>query len=302
MPILFYTLDVFTDRQFGGNQLAVVPHADGLSDEVMLAITREFNYSESVFVHPPSGAEYTRRLRIFTPGGEIPFAGHPTVGTAHLLAAIGEVALDGDETRMVLEEKVGPVPVTVRSTAGRPTFAQLTVAKLPEVGPPPPPRDTLAAILSLDPADILDAPYEPQAISCGVPFLLVALRDRRAVARARPRVELFERELAGAWASLVMIFAADPELPGSDIRARMFGPMIGVPEDPATGSACATLGGYLAARTPRDGGTLRWTVEQGVEMGRPSRLEVEADKAGGRITAVRVGGRSVLVCEGTMEI
>ena len=299
MSLLFYTLDVFTDRRFGGNQLAVMPHAEGLADDVMLAITREFNYSESVFVSPPSSAEFTRRVRIFTPGGEVDFAGHPTVGTAHLLVAIGEVPIDGELTRIVLEENVGPVGVTVRSRGGVPMFAELSVASLPEIGPPPPSRERLAAMLGIDAADILDGAYEPQAISCGLPFLLVPLRDRAAVRRAKVRLDLFERELTGAWASLVMVFAADPELPGSDIRARMFGPMLGVPEDPATGSACATLGGYLAARTPREG-TLKWVVEQGFEMGRPSILYIEADKRDGEITAVRVGGSSVVVSRGEL--
>src|SRR3954469_22757410 len=132
VPYQFYTADVFTDTIFGGNQLGILPDARGLSTEQMAAIAREFNYSESTFVFPPDDPKHTRRVRIFTPGGEIPFAGHPTVGTAHVLAAIGEIALTGNETRIVFEENVGPVPVVIRARDGKPEFAQLSVAKLPE--------------------------------------------------------------------------------------------------------------------------------------------------------------------------
>ena len=302
MPYRFLTADVFTDRIFGGNQLAVLPDGRGLDSEVMLAVAREFNYSETVFVLPPTDPTRTRRLRIFPPGGELPFAGHPTVGTAHVLAAIGELPLQGDETGIVFEEGVGPVPVLIRSAGGVPVFAQLSVAKLPEVGPSPPPPAQLATILSLAPDDLLGGSFAPEAVSCGVPFLLVPLRDRDAVRRARVRIDQWEATLADAWASMIMVFAQDPEHPGSDLRARMFAPGISVPEDPATGSAAAALGGYLGTRVPRPDGTLRWVIEQGFEMGRPSILEVEVDKAGGRITAVRVGGRSVLVSEGTIQV
>jgi trans-2,3-dihydro-3-hydroxyanthranilate isomerase len=299
VPYTFYTADVFTDTLFGGNQLGILPDARGLSTEQMLAITREFNYSESTFVFPPDDPKHTRRVRIFTPGGEVPFAGHPTVGTAHVLAAIGEIPLTGTETRIVLEENVGPVPVMIRARDGKPEFAQLSVAKLPEVSQPTVSRERLAAILSLEPNDILDGDFAPQMVSCGLPFLIVPVTDRKALARSRLRLEPWEESLQGTPSEMVMLFAADPERPGSDMRARMYGPAVSIVEDPATGSACACLAGYLAARTPRDG-TLRWVVEQGFEMGRPSILETEADKKDGVITAVRVGGQTVLVSKGEL--
>jgi trans-2,3-dihydro-3-hydroxyanthranilate isomerase len=299
VPYTFFTADVFTDTLFGGNQLGVLPDARGLTTEQMLAITREFNYSESTFVFPPDDPKHTRRVRIFTPGGEVPFAGHPTVGTAHVLAAIGEIPLTGPETRIVLEENVGPVPVLIRARDGKPEFAQLSVAMLPQVSEPPVSRSDLAAILSLDVEALLDDAYAPQTVSCGLPFLLVPLRDRAAVGRSRLRLDLWERSLQGTPSEMVMVFAADAERPGSDLRARMYGPSVSVMEDPATGSACACLAGYLAARTPRDG-TLRWVVEQGFEMGRPSIIEIEADKSAGSITGVRVGGKTVLVAKGEL--
>ena len=301
MRYRYLTADVFTDKPFGGNQLAVFPDAKGLDDERMFALAREFNFSESTFVFPPEKGG-TRKLRIWTPGGEVPFAGHPTVGTAHVLAEIGEIPLEGESTPIVFEEQVGPVPVTIRASAGKPVFAQLSVAKLPEIGPPVPTRETLASMLSLEPKDLVGGHFAPQSISCGLPFLFVALKDRAAVKRSRIRVDQWERTLGSAWASMIMVFSRDPEREGSDIRARMYAPGFGVPEDPATGSACAALGGYLAARDTRQEGTLRWIVEQGFEMGRPSIIEVEVDKAGGVIAAVRVGGASVTMSEGSIRV
>lgn len=298
----FFTADVFTKVPFGGNQLAVVPDARGLSDDRMLEIAREFNYSETTFVFPPDDARHTRRLRIFTPGGEVPFAGHPTVGTAHVLAEVGELPLAGPETRIIFEEHVGPVPVMIRAEEGRPVFAQLSVAKLPEFGPPTPSRDELARVLSISPDDITEGRWHPQEVSCGLPFTFVPLRNREAVRRARIRLDAWEEHLGGKTGEMVMVFAMDAEEAGHDVRARMFAPGFSVPEDPATGSACAALGGYLAQRSDASSGTLRWIVEQGYEMGRPSLIEIEADVADGAVTAVRVGGASVLVARGELLV
>ena len=300
----YLTIDVFTDKPFGGNQLAVFPDARGIPERRLLDVTREFNYAETTFVYPPNDPKHTRRVRIFTPSGEIPFAGHPTVGTAHSLAAIGEIPLTGETTQVVLEEKVGNVPVAIRARNGQPTFAQLSVAKLPEVGAPPPSREELAVVLGLEVDDLLGDRRAPQSLSCGLPFLFVPLRDRSAVARARVRLEPWESTFKGRTPREMFVFAPGGERPGTDYHARMFAPGLNVPEDPATGSACAALAGYLSVRDAngRRDGTLRWVVEQGFEMGRPSILEVEADLAGGAVTGVRVGGASVLMSEGTMEI
>jgi len=302
MNARYLTADVFTDRKFGGNQLAVFPDARQIKPDLMPRIAQEFNYSETTFVLPPDDPSHTAKVRIFTPGGELQFAGHPTVGTAHVLASIGVIKLTGDETRIVLEEGLGPVPVTIRAKGGRPDFAQLTAAKLPETGPPPPSRETLAAMLSLEPTDVLDGDMKPEALSCGTPFLFVPVRDRGAVGRARVKIDLWASALGGYITKDVFVFAMDAEQPDNDVRARMFAPAIGVAEDPATGSACVALAGYLATRDARTQGTLRWIVEQGFEMGRPSSLEIEADKKAGAVAAVRVGGRTVMVCDGTMEL
>lgn len=298
----FVTCDVFSSRVFGGNPLAVFPDAREIPDDALQQIAREFNLSETVFVFPPTDAAHTRRLRIFTPAEELPFAGHPTVGAAYVLAMLGEIPLSGAETRVVFEEGVGPVPVLIRSSAGKPAFSQLTTAVRPEVGPPAPGRSILAEILSLDAGDIMGGMLSPQAVSCGLPYLIVPLRDRDAVRRARVRLDHWESSLRMYWAPHIMVFSRDPELDGSDIRARVFVPGLSVPEDPATGSAAAALGAYLASRDTSGKATLGYVVEQGFEMGRPSILEIEVEKSGTDITTIRVGGESAMVSEGEIEV
>jgi trans-2,3-dihydro-3-hydroxyanthranilate isomerase len=313
--IRYITVDVFTSQPFTGNQLAVCFGAEGLSTETLQAITREFNYSETTFVFAPETPGTTRRVRIFTPGMEVPFAGHPTIGTAHVLVATGEVTPSAEEVAagemtVVLGEHVGPVPVRVRLDHGVPTWAQLTTAMLPEERVEVRDIDALAHMLSLDASDILGGAYPPTGVSCGLPFQMIALTTVEAVSRARLRTDAWEQLLGGKWAEWPMVFAMTggtdapglaPHVQGCDLRARVFVPSCGVPEDPATGSANAALAGYLAARTPREG-TLRWEVAQGVEMGRPSRLSIAADKWQGGITAVRVGGASVVMAQGTMTV
>jgi len=298
---VFHTLDVFTDRIFGGNPLAVFPNGVGLGTERMQAVAREFNLSETVFVFPPDNPAHTRRLRIFTPGAELPFAGHPTVGTAHLLAAIGEIPLEGAETRIVFEEGVGPVPVTIRASEGRPVSAQLSAARLPAFGPPAPSVAEIAEVLSLEAGDIVGAP-PPAAVSCGVPFLFVMLANLDALGRAKTRRDAWERTLADYWAPALFLLAPPEKGSSTSYRARMFAPAMGIDEDPATGAAATALAGYLAPLEDKDSGTLKWLVEQGVEMGRPSLLSIEADLSGGHVAGIRVSGRSVLVSQGEMNI
>lgn len=310
MTYKYHTLDVFTDVAFGGNPLAVLTDARGLTTDQMTALTREFNYSETVFVLPPDDPKNTRRVRIFTPGSELPFAGHPTVGTAFLLAAIGEVELTGDETRIVLEEGVGPIPVLIRSKKGKPWFTQLSAAKMPERGPVLYNVEMIAAMLSLSVDDIdVDGPYRIEGVSAGLPFVYVPVRDVDVLGRARLRQDLWEQELKTSWAKEIFVFTEKEEsvarsgVANGDaiLQARMFSPAMGVVEDPATGSAAAAFGGYLAWRSDRKDGTLTYTVHQGIEMGRPSKLEVETDVTQGIVQAVRVGGASVLISSGTLH-
>ena len=294
MPLRYTTLDVFTDRPFGGNPLAVFCDQPELPTERMQAIAREFNLSETVFIVPPRDSRALRRLRIFTPAREMQFAGHPTLGAVHTLIDAGIV---GERSEFVLELEVGPVPIKVTRRDGAAPFLELTAARIPETRGSAPSRADLARSLNLDEKDIVD---DAQAWSCGAPYLFVPVRDRTALARATPNSTAWSKTLTGAWASDAFVFCSDPELPGSHLRARMFAPELGVTEDPATGSAAAALAGYLIAREPARTGTHKWVVEQGFEMGRPSILHVEADTAEGKVTAVRVGGTAVKMSEGTL--
>lgn len=310
----YVTCDVFTPVPFAGNPLAVVFGAEGLPTATLQAIAREFNYSETTFVFAAEDRAHARRVRIFTPGGELPFAGHPTIGTAHVLVATGEVAVTGDAPVVVLEEGVGPVPVRLTMAGGVPVSAQLTTAQpVEERAEGVPDAGALARVLSLAPGDLLGGAHAPMAVSCGIPWLVVPLASVAAVRRARVDASAWETHLAGRWGSELLVFAMaregddgdaaalPPHVRGCDIRARAFVPGLAVPEDPATGSANACLAAYLAARTPRDG-TLRWSVAQGIEMGRPSRLELEVERAGGAVGAVRVGGATVLMAEGVLRV
>lgn len=294
----YVTVDVFTDTAFAGNQLAVFPRAGGLDDLRMQKIARELNLPETTFVLPPDDPAHTCRVRIFTPGRELPFAGHPTLGTAHVLAVLDPPA-DGS-ARYVFEEGVGPVPVDVALTGAATSRASLASPRLPESGPPPPEAETLAAILSV-PADRIDG-ARVSAASCGVPFLFVPVDGLATIAAVEIDTALFRKALAGWWAEALFVYCRETVDASADIHARMFAPLFGIPEDPATGGAAAAFAGLLAGGEAGRSGSFTWRIEQGLEMGRPSLLEVEADLDDGRITAVRVGGASVTVACGVMSV
>jgi trans-2,3-dihydro-3-hydroxyanthranilate isomerase len=290
----YHVLDVFTEQRLAGNPLAVVMNADALDGERMQSIAREFNLSETVFVlKPRSGAD--ARVRIFTPTHELPFAGHPTVGSACLLAELG-VFESGERIDVVLEEEVGAVPVTIRRSAGRALHAQLSTAVLPSFSAAIAGVDELAALLGLQPDDIETVNDAPRGASCGVPYNLVPLRSIEALGRSCLQPVLLEKLGDKLWSQSFYLYCHDAT-PNS-LRARMYAPDLGVGEDPATGSAAAALCGHLADRDEHADGTLSWSIRQGVEMQRPSLIEIQADKRAGRITAVRVGGYAVRVASG----
>jgi trans-2,3-dihydro-3-hydroxyanthranilate isomerase len=301
MRYRFITADVFTDRIFGGNPLAVLPDARGLGSGQMQSIAREFNLSETVFVLPPDDPAHDRKLRIFTPAQEVPFAGHPTVGSALVLAATGALELAGETTRITFEEPAGPVPVTIRAPGGKASFAELTAPVAPELHPAPAP-DAIAAMLSLTPADLRTDAGLPEFASCGFPLLIVELADAAALGRARLDLTLWQRLLADAWSREVYLVSRESTDPAADFQVRMFAPAAGIAEDPATGGAAAALGGWLGRRATPPDGTSRHVIAQGIEMGRPSRLEIAVEKRAGEVAAVRVGGSAVLVSEGAIEV
>jgi len=287
--------DVFTEAAFGGNQLAVFPDGRGISEAAMQRVAREFNFSETTFVLPPEAPGTDFRLRIFTPGSELPFAGHPTVGTAAVLAREGLVALSGGRGRVVFGEGVGPVSVELEVDDAR-AFARLSLEAAVEGSAPPRPEDAAAA-LSLPADAVLDAWFA----TVGTPFCYVHLADREAVDRAQVDRAAWSRHFADAFASAIYFFAGDLAA-GSRLYARMFAPGFGIDEDAATGAGAATLAGSLANRLPERDGTFTWTLDQGVKMGRPSVLEASAGKRDGRTARVMVGGATVLVADGTMRV
>jgi len=292
----YRVLDVFTETAYGGNPLAILPEAEGLSERQMQQIAREFNLSETAFVRPPRDRGETHRLRVFTPTCELPFAGHPTIGAALALADEG-----WDKDELVFGEGIGSVRVSLRRQKQH-RSAWLWAAKMPETGPAPPPTDALAAMLSLRPTDILAGAWGPAAVSAGIPYLVVPLRDADTLARARLQVDRWREILEGWWASNVYLVAPLEGPGGTRYRSRMFAPALGFLEDPATGSAATAFPGWLVPRMGTRDGILTIGIEQGIEMGRPSTLMVEVELAAGAITAVRVGGTAAAVAEGMLRI
>jgi trans-2,3-dihydro-3-hydroxyanthranilate isomerase len=293
----YYICDVFTDTRFGGNQLAVLPEAQGLSDRQMQQIAREFNFSESTFVLPAEQG-HDRRVRIFTPTAEIPFAGHPNVGTAFTLAATGALGrVDGPVT-ITFEEKAGLVPITIARRNGA-IWCELTAPAPLALGPVVS-RELLAAAVSLAPEDVITTTHPPQVASVGLPFVVAELRDRNALAHARvhgPGLDAIKA--LGVVPDVHMYVRSGDEF---DLRTRMFAPYDGVPEDPATGSANCALAALLTGHRPERSGVFTYRIAQGVEMGRPSVLEARSEKRDGEVVWTRIGGASVLVSEGTIDV
>jgi trans-2,3-dihydro-3-hydroxyanthranilate isomerase len=289
----FVIADVFTDRAYAGNQLGVVFDADPLTGGQMQAVAAELGFSETTFVLRPEAAGHDARVRIFTPGKELPFAGHPTIGTALALAWRGLV--EPGRARVVLGLGAGPVPVDLRyGEDGSAASAELRAPAAPRAGLAVAPA-RVAAALGLEPGDLAAGEDGlPREASCGLPFLLVRLAGHEALARAAMRDPgLFD----GLEADAVYLFVEEG---GGAVRARMFSPLDGIGEDPATGSAAAALAGHLGGRAGGADGLHRWRIAQGVEMGRPSLIEASALVEGGRVAEIRVAGSAVLVAEGQL--
>ena len=299
MRYQFYTCDVFTDVRFGGNQLAVFPRALGLDDQQMQQIAREFNFAESAFVLPPEAGQ-TRRVRIFTPTREVPFAGHPNIGTAAMLAAHGDFGTFGETLEVTFEEPAGLVRVAIERRAEDRYWCELAAPETLAIGPTIPVA-CVAAAASLGEDDIVTATHPPEAASVGLPFLFAELRDRGALERARPHVASLDR-LAGPEFGQPYLHLYVRTDDGFDLRTRQFCATDPGLEDAATGSANAALAGLLSHYSPNPTGRFRWRIAQGVEMGRPSVLEARTDKQDGRVVTVWIGGESVAVTEGFLEI
>ena len=298
----FLTLDVFTDRPFAGNPLAVFPDARGMTKKQMQQLAREFNYSESTFVLPPKDRRHTARVRIFTPSSEIPFAGHPNVGTAYALALLAQRKRKTIAPTLLFEEGAGLVPVDLlRDARGRVTGAMLTAPQPLAVGANIA-AEKVAACVGIEPGAVLTANHAPVLASVGLPFVIAEI-GLDAIARAQPDLAAFRSAAeghatrTGRFSLFVYVRQSEKQL-----RARMFAPLSGIQEDPATGSANCALVGLLAQLSTASDTVLELDVRQGVEMGRPSRLTAFAEKRNGAVTRVRVGGRCALVMEGRISL
>jgi trans-2,3-dihydro-3-hydroxyanthranilate isomerase len=293
----FHTLDVFTTQRFAGNPLAVVHDCDGLTTEAMQAITREFNLPETVFVLPPAEAGHRAKLRIFTPGRELPFAGHPTVGTAVLLAR-----LDGGSGRrdLVLGEGVGPVACRVES-AGEGGSARFDVPRQPERLGEAADRPKLAAALSLAADDVGFDNHGPAIWSAGNPFVFVPIKNLAAIGRAQPDLGRWGDGFPADGPVGAFLYCRQTVERGATHHARMFAPKMGIAEDPATGSAAAAFAGILATAGQLADGEHAFAIEQGLEMGRPSLIRLTLTMRAGRLATAAVGGDAVVVSEGTIE-
>ncbi len=297
----YHLVDVFTDRAFGGNQLAVFTDGRGLTPEMMQSVAKELNLSETTFVLPPETPGHDFRVRIFTPGRELPMAGHPTVGTAFVLARERMIKRASDEAVVTFEEGVGTIPVSLRFKNDEPDFVEMS-QPLPRFGARFADVALIAEMLSLDARDI-DTELPIEVGSCGVPFLFVPLRSLSAARRCRVRPDVWEKALSGFETRDVFVFTREVEFAGSSVHSRMFAPEMGIGEDPATGGASGPLGCYLVRHKVFDStGELACVSEQGVEMGRPSFIHIRVAHEGEEITGVRVGGRCVAMGEGALEL
>ena len=300
MQIPFVTVDVFTDRKFGGNPLAVIPDGRALTGAQMQAIAGEFNLAETTFVLPPQDRAHTAQVRIFTPRAELPFAGHPNIGTAYVLAVEENRAGRALAEPLVFEEKVGLVRLDLikdgNSTSGARLAPPQKLVRGEDVE-----VEIAAAACSLEPGDIETAAHRPCIASCGIPFLFAELKTRAALASARPRAEVFSKHLPAERITGILLYVHDRR-DGFDLQVRMFAPLYGVPEDPATGSGNVALAGLLASLRPEGDLKVALRIGQGIDMGRPSLLEASAEKRGGKVIAMSIGGRCVTMMRGVLEV
>ena len=288
----FMILDVFTEKQFGGNQLAVLTEARGITPDAMQLIAREFDFPETTFVLPPSDPAFARRVRIFTPGGELPFAGHPTVGTACALAMVGHTQIG----EAILEEGVGPVAVTTTNVGGA-YSARLRLSRGHDFSDTISPVEDVAASLSLNSKQI-------RQIFCaglGPKFTFVQLESREIVDHAQLDLQQWRRLIADTWGAALFVFAGELS-DGSELYGRMFAPAMGIAEDPATGAAAAAIVGAGATASGQRDGQFQLNIVQGVAMGRPSFISASAQLSAGAIESIEVGGSCVLVAEGKIEV
>lgn len=302
--VKFYQADVFTAAPFGGNPVAVIPDAEGLSDEQLQQIAREMNLSETVFVFPPTEQAAVARLRIFTPMQEIPFAGHPVLGTFFVLAELGIISAKQPVTRLLQECNIGLFPVELHSDGGHVERVVMTQPKPEFLGPVEDTEDLykVASALGLSKHVIADTKWPVEVVSTGLPVMIVPVRTLTAVRSIRPDATAIMDLCRRFGAQGLMVFTTVTVEPSATVHTRMFAPSIGIPEDPATGSASGALGAYLVQNGVVDVLPVTdVTAEQGYEIDRPSSIFIQVDSDDDIIQSVKVGGQCVMVIEGTLN-
>ena len=299
----FYQADVFTGDPFGGNPVAVFPDAQGLSDYQLQQIAREMNLSETVFVLPPTDGAAVVRLRIFTPTQELPFAGHPVLGTFYVLAQLGLIAAIDGVTRVMQECNIGLFPVELHAREGEVTLVVMTQPKPEFLGPVSAMEDVyeIARALGLPKSVITDMKWPIEVVSTGLPVIIVPVRTLTAVRSIQPDASAIMDLCSRFGANGLMAFTTVTVEPSATVHARMFAPLIGILEDPATGSASGALGAYLVQNGVVDvAPTTEIVIEQGYEIERPSQIFVRVESDDDIIQTVKVGGQCVMVVEGTL--
>ncbi|MTH94966.1 PhzF family phenazine biosynthesis protein [Roseibium sp. RKSG952] len=299
----YAVLDVFTNTLLAGNPLAVVLDAEGLSDAHMQAIAREFNLSETVFVFPPENPGHSANMRIFTPVMELPFAGHPTLGTAILMAMERFGDIEGEQDAVVvLKQGIGVVRCAVVLQQHAAAFAEFDVPRLPEPAGPTHNNELIAEALGLDPKDIGFENHAPSRFGVGPTFNFVPVRDLDALSRAKPFMPRWKAGFGNNGPCDAYVYCRETRSHDSAFQARLFAPDMGIPEDPATGSAAAAFAGVVHFYDGLTNGTHHIRIEQGFMMGRPSLIDLEVDINGSKMHAVRIGGQAKLVARGELFV
>ena len=299
----YYIADVFTRQIFSGAQIAVFPNADGLSNEHMQLLARELNLSETVFVFHPDSESTTRKMRIFSPLGEIDFAGHPIIATAYVLGCCGDINLTEAITHVVFEQNVGPIDVNISANQGKPVFVQFSRKISSIVDRFAPTDEELSSFLSIKQSELDHKKYSPRLVSCGVPYLIVPVWSYETVRKAKFNFPAWSQSIAPQTAAQeILLFAPKTPFSDSDFNARLLGPRIGINEDPPVGSAMPAFASYLCSFEHTRKGTHTFAVDRGDAQSRRSVINLEMDHKGQGLLTLRVGGEAVMFAQGTVML
>lgn len=303
MNYKYYIADVFTKRIFNGAQVAVFPNADGLNEQAMKLVARELNLTETVFVFHRDGDAAKRRMRVFTPKGEINFAGHPVIAAAFVLAACGDIELAAKYTSVVFEQNVGPVTANITNSDGKPAFIQFTGKVSPIVDRYVPTESELSAFLGIDPKQIDHKKHTPRLVSCGFPYLVVPVYNYETVRKAKFNYQAWSQSSAPQTAAQeILLFSAKTPFQDADFNARLVGPNIALHDDPPVGNAMPAFAAYLCSFEHMQKGTYTFAVDRGDETTRRSVINLEMDHKRQDTLTVRIGGEAVMAAEGTMTV